>query len=101
MEIRIVQWLPAALLLLGLVASGTLLTAPLYSTPERPETTDELHFATLEEHRNRHTIGPTSILLGIGAEPSERRLSWFTDTGAQETVQVAEGAHEKIGRAHV
>jgi len=32
LEIRIVQWLPAALLLLGLVASGTLLAAPLYST---------------------------------------------------------------------
>ncbi|MDN6457580.1 MAG: fibronectin type III domain-containing protein, partial [Yaniella sp.] len=82
--------------LLGLVASGTLLTAPLYSTLERPETTDELHFPTLEEHRNRHTIGPTSILLGIGAEPSERRLSWFTDTGAQESVQVVEGTHQTM-----
>lgn len=96
MEIRIPQWLPATLLSLGLVASGTLLTAPLYATLERPVTTDELHFPTLDQHRNRHTIGPTSILLGIGAEPSERRLSWFTDTGAQETVQVAEGAHEAM-----
>lgn len=93
---RIPQWLPATLIALSLVAIGTLLTAPLYSTPDRSGTTDELHFPTLDEHRNRYATGPTSILLGIGAEPSERRLSWFTDTGVHETVQVAEGSHETM-----
>lgn len=96
MEIRIVQWLPAALLLLGLVASGTLLTAPLYSSSDRPVTTDELHFPELDEHRTRHAVGQTSILLGVGAGPTERRLSWFTDTGAQESVQVVEGTHQTM-----
>ncbi|MGO1942181.1 MAG: metallophosphoesterase [Yaniella sp.] len=93
---RILQWLPATLLALSLVAIGTLLLAPLYSSSERPVTIDELHFPELDEHRNRHAVGQTSILLGVGAGPTERRLSWFTDTGAQESVQVVEGTHQTM-----
>lgn len=37
--------------------------------------------------------GPTSLLLGVGKDPSERLLSWFTDTGEDEVVQIAAGEH--------
>ncbi|MDN5816224.1 immunoglobulin-like domain-containing protein [Yaniella sp.] len=40
--------------------------------------------------------GQTSILLGMGADPTERRLSWFTDSGVAESVQLAEGAHDTM-----
>src|SRR5699024_6474928 len=40
--------------------------------------------------------GQSSILLGLGADPTERRLSWFTDSGEPEAVQLAEGAHETM-----
>src|SRR5699024_3437135 len=40
--------------------------------------------------------GQTSILLGMGADPPERRLSWFTDSGVAESVQLAEGAHDTM-----
>ena len=40
--------------------------------------------------------GQSSILLGVGSDQSERRISWFTDTGVPETVQIAAGAHETM-----
>lgn len=35
------------------------------------------------------TAGPTSILLGVGSDQTERNLSWFSDSGRAEVVQLA------------
>ncbi|WP_169558756.1 immunoglobulin-like domain-containing protein [Yaniella halotolerans] len=45
--------------------------------------------------------GQTSILLGMGADSTERRLSWFTDSGVAESVQLAEGAHDTMPAAAI
>ncbi len=48
------------------------------------------------EHLSLEIIEPegqTAQLLQIGADPSERRLSWLTDSGVEESVQLAAGAH--------
>lgn len=37
-----------------------------------------------------------SLLLGIGADPSERYISWFTSSGVDESVQIAAGAHTEM-----
>ncbi|HEY4535099.1 MAG TPA: metallophosphoesterase [Enteractinococcus sp.] len=37
--------------------------------------------------------GQTAQLLQMGANSSERRLSWLTDSGIEESVQLAAGAH--------
>ena len=41
-------------------------------------------------------VGQSSILLGVGSDQSERNLSWFTDTGVDESVQVAQGEHSEL-----
>ena len=57
------------------------------------ETSSDLYFElehlTVETHEPE---GPTAILLQMGADPSERRLSWLTDSGVAESVQIASGA---------
>lgn len=96
------------MLTLGLVAAGLGLTAPAWETGqgsfsvvrgERSElrgavAPDEL----LRQYYDDATTNSaqTSILLGIGAEPSERRLSWFTAAEADETVQLAAGTHDAM-----
>lgn len=40
--------------------------------------------------------GQSSILLGVGSDQSERNISWFTDSGVTESVQIAEGAHDTM-----
>jgi hypothetical protein len=40
--------------------------------------------------------GQSSILLGVGSDQSERNISWFTDSGVPESVQIAEGAHDTM-----
>ncbi|WP_051297849.1 immunoglobulin-like domain-containing protein [Brevibacterium album] len=40
--------------------------------------------------------GPASLLLGVGANASERSLSWFTDGEADEVVQIAAGEHDAM-----
>ena len=40
--------------------------------------------------------GQSSILLGVGSDQSERRITWFTDSGVDEAVQIAAGAHETM-----
>ncbi|HIY85004.1 MAG TPA: fibronectin type III domain-containing protein, partial [Candidatus Yaniella excrementavium] len=40
--------------------------------------------------------GQTSILLGMGADATERRLSWFTDSGVDEMVQLTTGTHKTM-----
>ena len=57
------------------------------------ETSSDLYFEL--EHLTLETNepeGPTAILLQMGADPSERRLSWLTDSGVAESVQLATGA---------
>src|SRR5699024_59820 len=39
---------------------------------------------------------PSSILLGVGSDASERNLSWFTDSGVDESVQIAAGEHDTL-----
>ena len=51
------------------------------------------------EHLNLEIIEPegqTAQLLQMGADPSERRLSWLTDSGVAESVQLAAGAHDSM-----
>lgn len=40
--------------------------------------------------------GQSSILLGVGSDQSERNISWFTDSGVPESVQIAEGTHDTM-----
>lgn len=40
--------------------------------------------------------GQSSILLGVGSDQSERRISWFTDSGVAESVQIAPGQHDSM-----
>ncbi|OAV52016.1 metallophosphoesterase [Enteractinococcus helveticum] len=49
----------------------------------------ELEHLTVETNEPE---GPTAMLLQMGADPSERRLSWLTDSGVAESVQIASGA---------
>ncbi|WGH81181.1 DUF5011 domain-containing protein [Auritidibacter ignavus] len=37
-----------------------------------------------------------SLLLGVGSDPSERYISWFTATGVHEVVQIAAGEHAEM-----
>ncbi len=37
-----------------------------------------------------------SLLLGIGSDPSERYISWFTTSGVDESVQFAPGEHTEM-----
>lgn len=63
-------------------------SAPADSTaPEAAETT---------EAADEEAAGQSSILLGVGSDQSERNLSWFTDTGVDESVQVAQGEHSEL-----
>ena len=40
--------------------------------------------------------GQSSILLGVGSDQSERNISWFTDSGVTESVQISEGSHDTM-----
>ncbi|WHS35785.1 immunoglobulin-like domain-containing protein [Auritidibacter ignavus] len=37
-----------------------------------------------------------SLLLGVGSDPSERYISWFTASGVHEVVQIAAGEHAEM-----
>lgn len=99
------RWLPAPLLTSGLVAAGLVLAGPAWETApagysvvrgevsglkggSSPDALLGQYHATATTDTNQ-----TAILLGIGAEPSERRISWLTETEVEETVQLAPGDH--------
>jgi len=61
-------------------------------------TSSDLYFdfedLTLEPEPGK--VGQSSILLGVGSDQTERNLSWFTDSGVDESVQIAAGQHDAL-----
>lgn len=52
--------------------------------------------AETTEAADDEAAGQSSILLGVGSDQSERNLSWFTDSGVDESVQIAQGEHSEL-----
>ncbi|MFD1860152.1 DUF5011 domain-containing protein [Aeromicrobium camelliae] len=50
---------------------------------------------TLEE--TPEATGPTSVMLGVGSDQTQRNLSWFSDTGQPEVVQIAPASASSDG----
>ncbi len=69
--------------------------APASSETAPADTTAD-DAAETTEAADEEAAGQSSILLGVGSDQSERNLSWFTDTGVGESVQVAQGEHSEL-----
>ncbi|MGJ9412962.1 fibronectin type III domain-containing protein [Aeromicrobium sp. CF4.19] len=58
------------------------------------ETSSDVYFdmPSLQLEPTPPPSGPSSVLLGVGTDETERNLSWFSDTGQAEVVQIAPSA---------
>ncbi|GAA4511309.1 immunoglobulin-like domain-containing protein [Brevibacterium yomogidense] len=75
------------------VESGT--TAP-HDLADDTEPADDTAPANGIGDEAPESAGQSSILLGVGSDASERNLSWFTDSGVDESVQIAAGEHDTL-----